>query len=138
MIAPKAESPASPDVIPSSAVKYGFKDADWGAAKTEMTSILAARAKLRGMIPYSDLVAQVKTIKLEPDSFALAAMLGEISEAEDAAGRGMLTVIVVHKHGDMQPGPGFFDLAKRLGRNTSDIVKCWVEELKRVHAVWSK
>lgn len=117
-----------PDVIPSSAVKYGFTDADWGAAKTEMTSILAARAKLRGMIPYSDLVAQVKTIKLEPDSFALAAMLGEISEAEDAAGRGMLTVIVVHKHGDMQPGPGFFDLAKRLGRNT----------LKRVHAVWSK
>ncbi len=119
-------------------VRYGFADQDWAAAKAEMKAILAARAKLRGMIPYSDLVARVKAIQLAPDSFALAAMLGEISEEEDALGRGMLTVIVVHKHGDMQPGPGFFDLAKRLGRNTSDIMKCWIDELKRVHAVWSK
>lgn len=118
-------------------MKYGFADNDWAAATAEMRSILCARAKVRGMIPYSDLVRQVKAIHLDPDSFALAAMLGEISEAEDSQGRGMLTVIVVHKHGDMQPGPGFFDLAKRLGRDTSDIVKCWVEELKRVHAVWS-
>jgi hypothetical protein len=80
----------------------------------------------------------VKAIRVAPDSFALAAMLGEISEAEDAAGRGMLTVIVVHKQGDMQPGPGFFDLAKRLGRDTTDIVKCWVDELKKVHAYWSR
>ena len=36
------------------------------------------------------------------------------------AGRGMLSVIVVHKVGDMQPGPGFFQLAKKLGRDTSD------------------
>ena len=41
-------------------------------------------------------------------------MLGEISSAEDAAGRGMLTVVVVHKAGDMQPGPGFF----RAGKTT--------------------
>jgi hypothetical protein len=118
-------------------VKYGFSQQACGAAKTEAITILSKRAKLRGMIPYSDLVRQVKAIHLEPDSFALSSFLGEISEAEDAAGRGMLTVIVVHKYGDMQPGPGFFDLAKRLGRDTNDIVKCWVEELKTVHAYWS-
>ena len=50
-------------------------------------------------------------------------MLGEISSEEDAAGRGMLTVLVVHRAGDMQPGPGFFELAKQLGRNTSNILK---------------
>ncbi len=50
----------------------------------------------------------------------------------------MLSVIVVHKSGDMQPGPGFFDLAKKLGRDTSDILKCCVGELKKVHAVWSQ
>jgi len=50
----------------------------------------------------------------------------------------MLSVIVVHKFGDMQPGPGFFELAKKLGRDTSDILKCWVDELKKVHAVWSQ
>jgi hypothetical protein len=35
-------------------------------------------------------------------------LLGQIPSEEDAAGRGMLTVIVVHKVGDMQPSPGFF------------------------------
>jgi molybdopterin synthase catalytic subunit len=81
-------------------------------------------------------VEKVTEIDLEPNSYALAAMLGEISSEEDAAGRGMLSVIVVHKIGDMQPGPGFFDLAGELGRDTSDILKCWVEELKKVHRVW--
>ena len=65
-------------------------------------------------------------------------LLGQIPSEEDAAGRGMLTVIVVHKVGDMQPGPGFFELAKSLGRDTRDPLKCWVDELHHVHAVWSK
>ena len=117
--------------------KYGYELAHWDAAREEMRSILVERARARGMIPYSDLVRRVTSIYLEPNSYALAAMLGEISSAEDAAGRGMLSVIVVHKEGDMQPGPGFFDLAKQLGRDTSDILKCWIEELKQVHRYWS-
>ncbi len=118
--------------------KYGFDIEDWNAAKEEMREALAERAKVRGMIPYSELVNQVTTISLEPNSYALAAMLGEISAEEDDAGRGMLTVIVVHKEGDMQPGPGFFELAGDLGRDTSDILKCWVDELHTVHRVWSE
>jgi len=117
--------------------KYGYKVEDWDAAKEEMKGILSERAKLRGMIPYSELVGRIQAIRMEPDSYALAHMLGEVSEEEDAAGRGMLSVIVVHKVGDMQPGPGFFQLAKKLGRDTSDILTCWVEELKRVHRCWS-
>ncbi|MGA8348140.1 MAG: hypothetical protein WB773_09970 [Isosphaeraceae bacterium] len=93
--------------------KYGYKAEDWEAAKEEMRQILVERACLRGMIPYSDLVSRIEAIRMEPDSFALAHMLGEISQEEDAAGRGMLSVIVVHKVGDMQPGPGFFQLAKK-------------------------
>jgi sigma54-dependent transcription regulator len=128
------------DALPGSD-EIRVADHNWRGAKKEMIAILTARAKLRGMIPYGELVRQVKRIRLEPDSHALhalAAMLGEISEEEDAADRGMLTVIVVHKHGDMQPGPGFFDLAQHLGRDTSDILKCWVDELKKVHAHWSR
>jgi len=75
-----------------------------------MTAIHAVRAKLSGMIPYSDLVAHVNA-KIDLDSFAL---------------------------GDTQPGPGFFNPAKPLDRDTSDIVKCWMDEIKRVHAVWSR
>jgi hypothetical protein len=77
--------------------KYGFSISDWNKAKEEMRQILTQKARDRGMIPYSELVSQIRTIRMKPESYALAAMLGEISSAEDAAGRGMLTVIVVHK-----------------------------------------
>ncbi len=116
---------------------YGFSQPDWDAAKQEARNLLIQRAKLRGMIPYSDLARKIRAIHLEAHDQRLFHLLGEISSEEDAAGRGMLSVLVVHKLGDMQPGPGFFELAKQLGRDTSDILKCWVEELKRVHAVWS-
>lgn len=118
-------------------MKYGFDINDWNDAKSEMRGLLIDRAKLRGMMPYSELASQITSITMEANSYALAALLGEISTDEDTAGRGMLSVIVVHKIGDMQPGPGFFDLAKRLGRDTSDILKCWVEELHTVHRIWS-
>lgn len=95
------------------------------------------RAKLRGMIPYSDLVKTIDSIKLDAHDSRLFRLLDEISIEEDELGRGMLSVVVVHKVGDMQPGPGFFELAKSLGRNTQDIEKCWVAELHRVHAFWS-
>ena len=119
------------------ASKYGYLLDKWNKAKEEMRQVLIKIAKARGRIPYSGLVAKVKTITLEPESYALAAMLGEISTKENAAGRGMLSVIVVHKSGDMQPGQGFFELANELGRDTSDILKCWVDEFNKVHAYWS-
>ena len=37
----------------------------------------------------------------------MSEMLGEIGTEENAAKRGILTVIVVHKSGDMEPGAGF-------------------------------
>jgi hypothetical protein len=119
-------------------MKYGFEDEVWESAKSEAKQLLTERAKVRGMMSYSELVARMKTIKFESHDRKLFKFLGEISSEEDRAGNGMLTVIVVHKRGDMQPGPGFFELAQELGRNTSDILKCWVEELHKVHAIWGK
>ena len=110
---------------------------DWKLAVHEATDILIERAKLRGMIPYSDLANKITSIQLEAHDPRLFELLGEISKNEDAQGRGMLSVIVVHKQGDMQPGPGFFELAKELGRDTKDILDCWVKELKKVHGYWS-
>ena len=75
---------------------------------------------------------------IEPKSVTLDTLLMQISEEEDDAGRGMLSVIVVHKNGDMQPGRGFFELAKERGRNTSDILACWIAELNKVHAYWEE
>ncbi len=99
---------------------------------------MIAKAKARGMITYSNLVRSIHRIKLEAHDVRLSHMLGEISSEEDRAGRGMLTVVVVHKVGDMEPGPGFYELANALGRDTSNLLRCWVDELHAVHAVWSK
>lgn len=117
--------------------KYGFDDAAWESAKEETKQILIQRARLRGMIPYSELATKIKAIDIEAHDQRLFHLLGEVSTEEHTEGRGMLSVIVVHKHGDMQPGPGFFDLAKKLGKDTTDILGCWVKELKVVHAYWS-
>jgi hypothetical protein len=47
----------------------------------------------------------------------------------------MFSVIVAHKRGDMQPGPGFFLLARHL--DTKDLLKFRPDQLKQVHAVGS-
>ncbi len=118
--------------------KFGHSIEAWNDAKHEAINAMVGRARLRGMIPYSDLVAEVKAIKFHPHDTGFHHLLGEISVEESAAGRGMLSVIVVHKHGDMQPGPGFFELAKSLGHKTNDVLAFWVSELKAVHGYWSK
>ena len=120
------------------AARYGIELPEWENAREEMRRVLITQAQEGQPTSYSELVNRVRTIRLEPESYALAAMLGEISEEEDALGRGMLTVLVVHKHGDPMPGQGFFDLAKKLGRDVSDRERCWIEESRRVLDVWSR
>jgi len=112
---------------------YGYTDTQWDAAKEEMRAVLIARAKEERTIPYSELTGKVHTIDFSPEDNAFHHMLDDISREEDAASRGMFSVIVVHKAGNMMPGPGFFKLAKKLGRDTSGREKCWSDELKRVY-----
>ncbi|MFC3051399.1 hypothetical protein [Kordiimonas pumila] len=119
-------------------MRHGFSEQQWNAAKEEMRHLLINTAKNLQMITYSDLVHQTQTIKLDPHDVRLAHMLGEISSEEDKKDRGLLTVIVVHKHGDMEPGPGFYELAKSKGRDISDKQKCWIDELHKVHAIWKQ
>jgi hypothetical protein len=118
-------------------LKCGYPIQEWNDAKREVKAVLINRAKAGDIISYVELTVHVTAIKLEPQSFALTTMLREIAAEENAAGRGMLTAIVVYSSGDMQPGPGFFDLAGRLGKNTNDILRCWIKELKRVYDYWS-
>ena len=65
-------------------------------------------------------------------------MPGEISPEEDEEGRGLLTVVVVHKTGDRKPGPGFFRLARSRGRHIVDEDLFWIAELRIVYDAWSK
>ena len=117
--------------------EHGFPIADWEAAKAEARQAMITAASRRDIINYSALVAEIRTVDLKPHSPRLAHMLGEISTAEHAAGRGMLTVVVVHKSGDQIPGPGFFKLARVLGHDTNDHETFWIAELEKVYGVWA-
>ena len=94
-------------------------------------------AARRGLIAYSELSNLMKTFRIEAFGLPMSEMLGEIAEAEDEAGRGLLTVIVVHKAGDQEPGSGFFELAEKRGRDVSDRMVLWVTEFKKVHDYWA-
>lgn len=117
---------------------FDVPPARWEAAKEEIRAILIEKAKQRAMIPYSDLVERVKSVAFNAFDTKLFAILGQISVTEHEQGRPLLSVLVVHKSGDMQPGEGFFELAQALGRNTSDVLKAWIEKVQRVYQYWNK
>ena len=116
---------------------HGFSDHVWRAAKEEARQAMIAVARRGRTMSYTEPVQKIVSCHLEPRDPRLAHMLGQVSTAEDEAGRGLLTVVVVHKTGDMKPGSGFFELAERLGRDISDTDQCWVTESRKVYEVWS-
>jgi hypothetical protein len=114
--------------------KYGYSELQWETGKREVIGILRQRASQRQLIAYGELSSKLTSIQVGPHDSAMGAMLGQISEEEDACGRGMLSVIVVHKEGDQKPGKGFYDCAAQLGRDITDQDRMWVDELNRVFA----
>ena len=116
---------------------YGYEGADWEQAKAQARGVLIEVARRKDKITYSELATNITAINIEAHDSRMNHLLGEISSEEDAQGRGMLTAIVVHKFGDLRPGPGFYDLAKSLGKDTSDKDFFWISEVKTVHDYWA-
>ena len=123
---------------------HGIADSEWSAAVKEITSILSDRARNyinRETISYSDLYNQIHHLVQSPsltgpEDHRFHKMLGEVSRNEHKTGRGMLSVLVVHKGGDMMPGPGFFELAQELGYHFVDELTFWSNEFNRVLKAW--
>jgi hypothetical protein len=63
-------------------------------------------------------------------------LLAEVSTEEHESGRGLLSVIVVHKYGDKEPGSGFYDLADQLGFDVTDPEAFWISEFTKVTEYW--
>jgi hypothetical protein len=118
----------------------GIDQQEWNAGITAITSILSHRAKTmvgNETISYSELYNQIhggihSAPLIGPDDHRFHHMLGEVSTNEHRAGRGMLSVLVVHKTGDMRPGPGFFDLARKLGYAFKDEDAFWINMVNKV------
>jgi hypothetical protein len=96
---------------------------------------------------YSDLVARIEAITLDPGSYAMRTFLNEISTAEYNEGRGLLTAVVVYKRGGRRdaemgvegmPGRGFFELARSLEYDVGDETEFWSGKLRRVYQAWSR
>jgi hypothetical protein len=120
-------------------VPYGYRDDEWIDARMAARRLLVARAAVGETITYAELTATpLGHIAFRPDDPALGRLLGEVSAAEDAYGRGMLSAVVVRKQGSGAglPGAGFFVLARRLGRDVGDAPAdrqaFWRAELERV------
>lgn len=115
---------------------YGCEAPSWEMAKAEARGVMLEVAKANRTIAYSDLVAKIGAIEIGAHDPRLFHLLGEVSSEEVNASRAMLTAVVVHKSGDMQTGPGFYKLAKSLGRGAGDEFECWVRELKSVYETY--
>jgi hypothetical protein len=111
-------------------VPYGYPLEVWEQAKGEAVRAILAEAS-RGPIFYFDLTRRIRSIHFDAHDFAFHHLLGQISVEEDAAGRGMLSVLVVCQE-DGMPGTGFFDLAQRMGRDVGDRERCWSDEARVV------
>lgn len=117
--------------------KYGFSPENWSALKNEIRSILIHTAtSAEQTISYSELAETVESASLKPFSQPLFAVLTELSEEEDAAGRGMLSAVVIRKDRRKPRKSGFIKLAARLGRDVTDVRECWDAEIERVCTYW--
>ena len=116
---------------------WGYHVEDLKKAAEETRTILIDVARGGGTISYTDLCRKIKSVSVEPDSHALAYILGEVSAGEDRKGNGMLSVLVVYKNSpDLRPGPGFFNLAREVGYDLPDKEAedaFWIRQSKKVY-----
>lgn len=115
--------------------KYGLSETQWIEAKAEIRRILIEVAQHRSTITYGELASQLTTVSVHPYAYAFGALLREVCNDEEVAGRGLMCALVVQKSSGM-PGNGFFKYAGQLGRDVSDYKTCWYAEIERLYAIW--
>ena len=100
---------------------------------------LVRAAQYRGLTTYQD-IALLMGLPLSGQYMAreVGQILGEISEDEVRAGRPMLSSVAVGVKG--KAGPGFFNLARQLGRldQNKDESVFWDEELRAAYEAWRR
>lgn len=100
---------------------------------------LVHAAQYRGVTTYQD-IAVIMGLPLQGNHMSreTGRMLGEIAQDEFNAGRPMLSAVVVGVDG--KPGPGFYNLARGLGRlsDEDDQLVFWEQEREAVYNAWRR
>ena len=106
----------------------------------ELYELLKQVARAGDWIHYGDVAPVVGVDLTQADERnRLSELLGDVSRHEYAAGRPLLSVVVVLKDASPRPGPGFFKLARELAvHNDSDDVRFFATHLRAVHEEWSR
>lgn len=115
-----------------SGVQFGLSDERWQEAVTEVRAAILLAAQDRRMTWYSEVASQVAAVHLDAYSPLMNHLLGAVFEEEHAAGRPALTSIVTHKHGDKEPGSGFYEMARALGYHFNEPFVFWAEQVQVV------
>lgn len=104
---------------------------------------LTVIAKSEDIVTYGQIAPVVGlSMDVDADRAKMSAYLEEIVRNEHAAGRPLLTSIVVHAGGDNNPGEGFFQIATELkyfsgSRDQFKRLQFWVDAVKKTHRYWS-
>jgi len=59
---------------------FGYRDAQWNAAKEKMRQALIHRAREEDTMSYTELTTKIHSIHIAPDDYSLHYMLGKLSE----------------------------------------------------------
>jgi hypothetical protein len=117
---------------------FGLTDDEWQEAKREAKAAILEAAYERRMTWYGEVAAAVTATHVEPFSELMNHLLGDIFQDEHEAGRPALTSIVTHKHGDKEPGKGFYDMARSLGYRFSEPYVFWSTQVQDVFKLYGR
>jgi hypothetical protein len=103
----------------------------------QIHALLVATARARRVVTYQRVAAQVGlSLTSASDRERLARTLHAIAVAEHAAGRPLLTAVVVLRARG-RPGRGFTDLVRELGLHRGvDDAECWRREVDAAYSCW--
>ncbi len=116
-------------------VRWGADAESWACAKAEARSCLEACAREHQTISYSDLCLSVAAVRLRPYSWALMALLGEITSERDALLGVSLAALVVRRDTGM-PGEGYFAQGGYPAASKAREA-AWREDMRRVCEVYA-
>ena len=114
--------------------RFTLSEAEWEVMREAMRTELIELAKQKRIVTYSDL-ALLLPVYIHPGSYAFTRLLGQVCEAEEQAGHGLLCALVVSKATGI-PGGGFFRGMAGRGIDTSDLESAWRAEVDRVFDFW--
>ncbi|MBD7923175.1 hypothetical protein [Xanthomonas bonasiae] len=109
---------------------------------TTLYDKLIQLAKDGDLAAYSDVAPLIGLdMSKDQDRDIIAKKLGHIADHEDAAGRPMLTALIVHYGNDNNPGEGFFAKAVELGhykgsRDPLRRLTFWANQVRDIYDHW--